>query len=415
MDFISLVIYVSIYVGLFATTFYILSFFADKKRERKFYSDDELPKVSIIIPAYNEGESIGKTLKSILASDYPKGKLEVVVVNDASTDNTLEEARKFESKNVKVLDKKKNSGSKAAAFNYGFGKITGDILISMDADTIVPADTVKKMVRYFKNEDVMAVTPAILVSESKGILQRVQKIEYLMGLFLRKAFASINSIYITPGAFTAYRKSFMDEHGVYELDNITEDLEMALRIQSKGYVVENCPNAPAYTIPMDNFRDLLVQRRRWYFGLLQNLKKYKFMVNPKYGDLGLFVIPIALFSIFLAVMVTGYFFFKIVFDIKKEINFLQSVNFDFGNVYDFNFYVLERFLYHLFSNPIVLFVLVFVLILFCYLYYAQRKVGKNSNLLLDVPAFFAFFAILFAFWWMVSLFYYVFVGKVKWR
>lgn len=415
MDFIVGVIYVSIYLGIFSTTFYILSFMEDRRKEKKYFSDSELPKVSVIIPVYNEEKSIAKTLKSILASDYPRGLLEVIVVNDASTDNSLKEAMKFKSK-VKILDKKENSGSKAAAFNYGFSKATGQVVISMDADTTVPPETVKRMVRYFKNKDVMAVTPAMILIKSKGILERVQHVEYLMGLFLRKAFAAVNSIYITPGAFTVYRKSFMDKYGVYELDNITEDLEMALRIQSKGYVVENCPEAPAYTIPMDNFWGLLVQRRRWYFGLLQNFVKYKFMIgNKKYGDLGAFVIPIAIISIALAVIVTGYFFIKVVFDIKKEINFLQSVNFDFPNIYDFNYYILERLVYHLLSNPIVLFVILFVFVLVFYLYYAQKKVGKSWELIINVPLFFALFAILFAFWWMVSLFYFIFVGKVKWR
>ena len=415
MDFIQIVIYISIYIGLFATSFYVLSFIADKKRYPKLFSDKELPKVSIVIPVYNEEKSIASTLKSILASNYPKEKLEIIVVNDASTDRSLEIANKFRSKIVKVFSTKKNGGSKAAAFNFGFSKVTGEFLFCMDADTTVDKNSVKRMVRFFKNEKVMAVTPAMILRGVKGILARVQHVEYLMGLFLRKAFASINAIYITPGAFTVYRKSFMDKYGVYEEGNITEDLEMALRIQSKGYVIENCPEAPAYTVPMYGFKDLLIQRRRWYFGLIMNLLKYRKVINTKYGDLGAFVIPVAIFSIFLALVVTGYLFFKLVFDIKKEIDFLQAINFDFSSLYDMNFYILERSAYHLVSNPTVLFVLLFVFILLFYLYYAQRKVGKSFELIFNVPIFFAFFAILFAFWWFVSIFYAVFVGKVKWR
>lgn len=415
MDFIQLVIYISIYVGLFATSFYVLSFLADKKRPKELFSDKELPKVSIVMPCYNEEKSVLATLKSITSSNYPKGKLEIIFVNDASTDKSLEIARKFKSKIVKVFDRKKNSGSKAAASNYGFSKATGEIIVSMDADTIVDPESLKRMVRFFKNKKVMAVTPAMILMDVKGILARVQHVEYLMGLFLRKAFAAVNAIYITPGAFTAYRKSFMDKYGVYEEGNITEDLEMALRIQSKGYIVENCPEAPAYTVPMYSFRDLLVQRRRWYFGLIDNFLKYKRVISTKYGDLGAFVIPVALFSILLALIVTGYLFFKLVFDIRKEIDFLQTINFDFGSLYDMNLYIVERSAYHLVSNPIVLFVLLFVFILLFYLYYAQKKVGKSFELLINVPIFFALFAILFAFWWMVSIFYAVFVGSVKWR
>jgi len=415
MDFIQIVIYISVYIGLFATSFYVLSFLADKKRPKELFEDSELPRVSVVIPAYNEEASIKATLKSITSSNYPKGKLEIIFVNDASTDKSLEIAKNFKSKIVKVFNRAKNSGSKAAASNYGFSKATGEIVFSMDADTIVDPESLIRMVRFFKNKKVMAVTPAMILMDVKGILARVQHVEYLMGLFLRKAFASVNAIYITPGAFTAYRRSFMEKYGLYEEGNITEDLEMALRIQSKGYLVENCPEAPAYTVPMYTFRDLLVQRRRWYFGLINNFIKYRKIISTKYGDLGAFVIPVALFSIVLALIVTGYLFFKLIFDIRKELEFLQTINFDFSSIYDLNLYIVERFLYHLVSNPIVLFVLLFVFILLFYLYYAQKKIGKSFELLINVPIFFALFAVLFAFWWMVSLFYAIFIGSVKWR
>src|SRR3989344_3496153 len=111
----------------------------------------------------------------------------------------------------------------------------------MDADTTVDPKSMKNMVRFFKGKNVMCVSPAIIIDKPRNILQRVQYMEYLLSLFLRKAFASLKSIYITPGAFSAYRKSFFDKFGLYDVGNPTEDLEMALRIQYKGYYTENCP------------------------------------------------------------------------------------------------------------------------------------------------------------------------------
>ncbi|MBT3405400.1 glycosyltransferase family 2 protein [archaeon] len=415
MEFISVVIYLSIYLGLFATTFYIWSFVVDTKKKREFLTDAELPKVSVIIPCYNEGDAVTKTLESITASNYPKGKLEIIFVDDGSTDDSLKFARGFKSKIVRVFAKKVNGGSKAAAFNYGFTKATGEIILSMDADTMVDPESIQRMVRYFKNKKVMAVTPSMIMSKVKGILERIQHVEYLMGLFLRKAFASLNAIYITPGAFTAYRKSFMDKYGVYEEGNITEDLEMALRIQSKGYIIENCPEAPVYTIPMNTFKTLLIQRRRWYFGLIQNLLKYKFMISKKYGDLGMFVIPIAVISVFFSLVVTGYLFIKTAFDVRGELLFLRNVNFDLPSIYRFNSYIFERFLHRVLSNPVLIFLVIFMGVLFAYLYYAQKKVGRRWDLLINVPLFFIFFATLFAIWWMVSIFYAVFFKSIKWR
>ena len=128
----------------------------------------------------------------------------------------------------------------------------------------------KNMVHYFNNPRVMAVTPTMLVHKPKTILQRVQNMEYLLGIFLRKAFATLNAVYITPGAFSAYRKEFFDKYGGYDEINVTEDIEMSLRIKYQGYFIDNSPNAPAYTIAPKNFSHLLKQRRRWYVGLLKN-------------------------------------------------------------------------------------------------------------------------------------------------
>ncbi|MBA7660354.1 hypothetical protein ES703_68356 [subsurface metagenome] len=273
----------------------------------------------------------------------------------------------------------------------------------------------KKMVRYFKNKDVMCVSPAMVIHNAKSILQRIQSIEYLLGLFLRKTFAALNAIYITPGAFSAYRKSFFDEYGGFDEGNITEDLEMALRIQFKGYIIENCPEAPVYTIAHKRFKPLLIQRRRWYFGLIKNLLNYKKILSSKYGDLGIFVIPVAGISIFFAVFITVYLFFKTIFQIKNELLFLQSINFDFLNLMNINFYVIERFLFLFFTKPVVIFILFFVCILGFYLYYASKKIGKTSGLIINIPLFFLFFAILFGFWWVVSIIYALFTKNVKWR
>jgi len=411
MDFVTIIVYLSIYIGLVATTFYVLSFIADKKKKREFLTDSKLPFVSVIIPAYNEEKSIAGTIKSILRSNYPK--FEVIIIDDGSKDNTLKIAKKFIKKDVKVFSKK--NGGKGSALNFGLKKAKGEIIFTLDADTFADPKSMKKMVRYFKNKDVMCVSPAMVIHNAKSILQRIQSIEYLLGLFLRKTFAALNAIYITPGAFSAYRKSFFDKYGGFDEGNITEDLEMALRIQFKGYIIENCPEAPVYTIAHKRFKPLLIQRRRWYFGLIKNLLNYKKILSSKYGDLGVFVIPIAAISIFFAVFVTVYLFFKTIFQIKNELLFLQTINFDFLNFMNINFYVIERFLFLFFTKPVVIFILFFMLILGFYLYYASKKIGKTSGLIINLPLFFLFFAILFGFWWVVSIIYALFSKNVKWR
>jgi len=413
MDFIEIIIYASVYLGLIATSFYVLSFVAGKKQEKFLFNDNELPMVSVIIPVWNEEGSIEKTLKTILDSDYPKDKLEIIVVDDGSEDESLKIAKRFKSKIVKVYSKE--NGGKGDALNYGIDKCKGEIIFTMDADTFVPRHSLKRMVRYFKNEDVMLVSPAILVHNPKTILERIQHVEFLLGLFLRKTFSFLNAIHITPGAFSAIRKTFFDKYGGYDVGNITEDLELTLRVQSHGYKVENAPDAPAYAIAAGKFIELAKQRRRWYVGLMKNLWKYKKMLSPKYGDMGMFVIPIAIISIFFAVIVTGYLFLKTLFNVKDELLFLKNVNFDFNSIFDVNFYFVERFVFLFFTNPVVIFILMFMVVFGTYLFYASKKLGKVSGLVINLPLFFAFFAVLFGFWWIVSIIYTIFNKEVSWR
>ena len=411
MEAITVIVYISIYLGLFATTFYILSFISYSKKERVFYTDEELPAVSVIIPAYNEEGAIEKTLKSVLKSDYPD--FEIIVVDDGSTDRTLKIAKKFASRKTRVFHKE--NGGKGTALNFGIKKAKGKIIFTMDADTTVDRKSMKNMVRFFKDKEIMSVSPAIVIDKPRNILQRVQYMEYLLGLFLRKAFASIKSIYITPGAFSAYRKSFFDRHGLYEIGNPTEDLEMALRIQYNGYYTENCPEAPAYTTAPATFRELMIQRRRWYFGLLQNLWRYRKIIGKRYGDLGAFVIPTALSSIILSVIVIVYMFFKTLFEVKDSLIFYQSINFDFPSTLNVNFYFIERVLFLFFSKPVVLFIILFMAVLGFYMHYASKKIGRLSGLFVNLVLFYLFFAILFGLWWVITIFYIALSKTVKWR
>ena len=413
MSFIIFLIYTSIYIGLVATTFYILGYSADKKKKKQLFTDDELPKVTVIIPAFNEEKSIARTIESIKASNYPKNKFEIIVVDDGSKDKTLEIAKKYKSKLVKVYTKK--NGGKGTALNLAIEKCTGDIIFSMDADTFVAPHSVKEMVRYFKTPDVMSVTPSMLIHKPKGALQRIQQAEYLFGLFIRKAFSSVNAIHVTPGAFSAYRKSFFDKYGAYDEDNITEDLEMSLRIQHKGYAIQYSAESPAYTIAPNKFKPLMIQRRRWYTGLMKNTWKYKGIFGTKHGDLGIFVFPIAWISIFFSVFIINYMVIKILFEIQKEISFLASINFDFTSMFSMSAFFFERLFFKIFTNPIIVFFLLFAVVLGMYMKFATKKIGGVKRLPGTVAIYFLFFAVLFGFWWTVSIIYVLLNKKVTWR
>jgi len=413
MEPINIIIYSSIYLGIVATVFYALSYSALKKRKELLFSDKELPFVSILIPAWNEQETIEKTVDSIMASNYKD--FEVIVIDDGSKDNTFKIAKSLEKKYSRLKVLHKENGGKASALNLGIEKAKGDFVFTMDADTYAHPDSMKKMVRYFKDEKVMCVSPAMLVYKPKSIFQRIQQAEYLLGLFLRKAFSALDSIFVTPGAFSAYRKEFFKKHGGYEVGNITEDLELALRIQYEGYRIENCPDASAWTIAPAGFKESLLQRRRWYHGWMKNLWKYRKIFGAKYGDLGSFVIPIAGLNILFSVVVLIYALFHSIINLRNELLFLSSVNFNISGILNINLYIIERFLFLFFSNPIMIFIFVFIVIFTIYTKYATRKTGKVPGLLFNFFLFFAFFSILFGFWWIISIVYTIFHKNVKWR
>jgi cellulose synthase/poly-beta-1,6-N-acetylglucosamine synthase-like glycosyltransferase len=413
MTFINIVLYISIYIGLIATTFYVLGYHSDKKKIKQLFTDKQLPKVSVIIPAWNEEKSIAKTIESIINSDYPKNKLEILVVDDGSKDKTLSIAKKFKSKMVKVYSKK--NGGKGSALNYGINRAKGEIIFTMDADSMAEPQCIKNMTKYFKNPKVMSVTPSMLIHKPKGILQRVQQAEYLFGLFIRKAFTSINAIHVTPGAFSAYRKTFFDKYGGYDEETLSEDLEIALRIQSRGYTIEYSPEAPVYTIAPNKFKPLLVQRRRWYTGLMKQTWAYKKMLSPNYGDLGLFVMPIAWISIFFSVFLFLFLTIDVLNRMRTELIFLNKINFDVSSLFSFSWYSIERAFFQLFSNPIIIFLIFFVVLLTAYMRFATKKVGKIRGLPITVVIYFAFFAIMFGFWWTISIIYVALNKKVTWR
>jgi len=415
VDFYLVLVYVLGYIGLVATSFYIINIFLHHRgKEEPKESDDKT--VSIVIPAYNEEESIERTIKSALSLHYARERLEIIVVNDGSKDRTYEIAKRFESEGkhrVRVFTKE--NGGKGSALNFGIEKASGEIIVSMDADTFVRADALKIMIGYFADEAVQAVAPSMGVYKPKGILARIIQIEYYMGVFLRKSFAVVNAIHITPGAFSAYRKSFFEKHGGYDENNITEDLEIALRIQRNHGVLENAVQAVVYTLSPGTFRSLLVQRRRWYVGLVRNLWAYRDLFSRSHGALGTIILPTAVTTVLLSVILTLYVVMKALLDIKIELISLNSVNFEFNNAYEINSFIFERFFFTIFSHPLFLMAIIFMALLGFYLYFSRKNLRYEEGIKFSYVLFLLFYSFLFSFWWIVSFIYVIFNRKVVWR
>ncbi len=412
-------IYILSFLAFFVTSFYILSM-RDYYKRRKVPLEATDKTVTIIIPAYNEEESIEKTIESALALDYPKNKFEIIVVDDGSNDKTYELAKKYvSSKDVRVRVFTKKNNGKGSALNFAIKRSKKDIIISMDADTFAEPPALKRMVAQFYHDKVMSVAPSMGVYKPKGILQRIQHIEYYLGVFLRKAFASVDAVHVTPGAFSAYRRSFFVKYGGYDEGNITEDLEIALRIQSHDYVIENAARASVYTIAPKTLRGVIIQRRRWYVGWMRNFWNYKRLFGIKKGVLGTITLPMAFISIFLSITLTIYSLIKVLGEIRKELSFLESINFEFDNIFELSQYVSKEFFvkmfYTLFTQPVFFIALFSVGMVVFYLVFSRKKMHYKEKIFFNALIFVFSYAASYSFWWLIAIVYVIFNRKIVWR
>ncbi len=293
MELIDILNYSVAFFTIYTTVFFLLLFFKYKK---DYYTTPKwsgnTPLVSIVIPAYNEEKYLKKCLDSILTLDYPREKLDVIVVDDGSTDRTATVAKEYEKYGVRVFSKK--NGGKGAALNYGIERARGEFIATMDADSYVTPKVLKELLPYFEDHEVMAVTPAVKIAPSNSVIREFQRIEYLMILFSRKLLSYLDAVPVTPGPFSIFRASIFKEIGGFDEHNLVEDQEIAMRIQQHNYKIRSSvsDDSTVYTEPPDNMGDLLRQRVRWQRGGIRNYWRYKFMIKPEFGNYGMFFIPL---------------------------------------------------------------------------------------------------------------------------
>ena len=289
--FVTLVWFFSTY---FAVTLLIVLLTCRDKiyKNPSLKENDTRVKVSLLVPVFNEGKNVIHTIDSLKKVDYPKDKLEIIILNDGSSDNTSDVVNaNIDRENMIFVDNKENKG-KAATLNQGIDLATGELVATMDGDTEVPSDVVEKTVPFFKDEKVGACTVSVEVKNPETFLQKIIEIEYTIGLSLAlKALSFFNAVHVTPGPFSMYRLSVLKRIGCFDVNNITEDHEIAIRIHKAGFKIENCTDTKVQTISPGTFKTLYRQRKRWYTGSLLTLWQHKdIIMNKKLGTLG-FIYP----------------------------------------------------------------------------------------------------------------------------
>ncbi|MDD5178011.1 MAG: glycosyltransferase [Candidatus Nanoarchaeia archaeon] len=332
LSFTALILWITYFIGLFILVFWFIVFF-ERGIENKNLKIRDYPSVSIAIPAYNEEITIKDTIDSLLNLDYPKELIEIIVVNDGSKDNTkaivektIEENKQF---NI-VLINQKNSG-KGAALNNALRHAKGKFFVVLDADSMVRSDALKKILPVFREDKKIAVVlPLMRVKNTKTFLQKLQWCEYITNNFSKKLITYLDCCHVAPGPFSVYRRDVIASvHGFSE-NNLTEDLEMALRLQEKNYRLVQVMNTVVYTKVPVNLKAFLKQRNRWYKGALLNVIKYRRMLfNLDYGDFGIFHLPTVLFAaiISLTVLLVSVYNYLIIPGLQ-ELKNIGAINYD---------------------------------------------------------------------------------------
>jgi len=263
----------------------------EKKERTKTSNLTYLPKVSVIVPAFNEEINAVRTVDYLLKSTY--SDLEVIFVDDGSKDNTFSIVNTAFENNSKVKVLTKENGGKAAALNYGIEYATGEILVCIDADTILPADAISRMIPYFSDSRVGSVAGNVRVGNTLNTLTNWQSIEYITSQnFDRRAYDSVNAILVVPGAIGAFRKTAMKEIDGFTTDTLAEDCDLTLRMLRAGYVIRTCNEALALTEAPETLNMFMKQRSRWTFGMMQSFWKHRdLLFSFKKPNIGLVALP----------------------------------------------------------------------------------------------------------------------------
>jgi cellulose synthase/poly-beta-1,6-N-acetylglucosamine synthase-like glycosyltransferase len=402
------IMYGLLFIALYFEVFILITYFETSKARKKIWSlPKKLPSVTIIVPVWNEEKTVVGTIESLLELDYPKELLSIYIINDGSTDSTWQTLQIYNNESRVKLFSKENGG-KSSAVNFGLSMTKSDLVGCLDADSFVYPDALKKIVSRFEDKETMAVTPSIKIHQPKTVIQLIQKVEYSWAVLFRNILSHLGAMYVTPGPFSIFRREMFDKIGGYKHAYLTEDMELALRMQSNHLKIANAPDAFVMTVAPNTIKALYKQRLRWTYGFLKNALDYKHMyANPKYGNLGMFVLPMATFSIFSSLFLITHTIFGWFEQVFLKLGEVRTVGFSW------NWPSLDWFY---FNTNIVTFA---GIIGFCgtlmLVFFSMRLAKERTKNGLEVLYFLTLFIFLAPLWVTRALFNVAFARSTSWR
>jgi len=396
--------------AVFCIEFLIAFFFLSVFIKVKLMKKEDLGKVdynvTFVLPAYNHSALLENSIKSIKSLDYQQEKIKIIIVDDGSTDDTVTVMKKLAKKYEGISFFTKKHGGKSAAVNYGLERANTELIVVLDADTVLEKDILTKALPMFNNPSIAAVTSKMRPLFMNKFIERMQYVEYTFTGFYRMLMGKIGSLPLTP-AFSIFRKEFFEKHGYFDVDSMTEDFEMGLRIQSKhhdiGFVHDSC----AITEVPNTLRKFIRQRLRWGYGTLSSYKKYKWMIfNKNYGDLGMFILPIWFIGMLIA---SAIFLLGIYSIIENSIDYIARLLVGWRPSFYFS---IDNFMISLLNLKVMLFGISIILGLM--LFFLIRSQLNERIKLKDYILFVIIYLWILSFTSILSLAYFLIGKKPKW-
>ncbi len=280
------------------------------------------PLVTVIIPAHNEEMGVIRSLESIRKNTYRK--VQILVVDDCSTDATRKLVYRYIQEhpklNIHLLRKQTNVG-KGEALNHALRRrATGDLVMTLDADSLLHRRAINNAVKHFDDPKLVGMAANVQIADNGTMLSMLQKVEHMIGYRSKKFYTLTNSEYIVGGVASTYRMEAIRKHKFYDTDTMTEDIGLSLKLLSldgnKEQRIIYAADVLAMTEGVQTYKALFKQRYRWKMGMLQNLLKHRNMIGSskkKYGKmLSVYRLPMALFSelnLLLEPLLLGYVFY----------------------------------------------------------------------------------------------------------
>ena len=401
--------FLSIYVQIFLLLTYL-----ERRKEIKYRTGQHIelsvyPSVTVIVPCWNEEKTIGGTIDSLLALDYPKDKIDIILVDDGSIDKTWSVMESYIG-NPQITAYKKENGGKHTAVNLGIEKSTAEFIGCLDADSFVHPQALKRIMTYFYNKEVMSVAPAIVVTSPKNLIQRIQKIEYNWSIFSKKMLGLNNAIHVSPGPFSIFRSEVFRKIGGFRKAHNTEDMEIAYRMQENHMKIEHANDAFVYTVTPDTVKKLYKQRLRWIYGFIQNTIDYRRLLFKKeFGNFSFFTLPSGVISVVSVVFIFFFTIYNIGSYVATQIVKISTVGFSWSMPSHF----FDPFYFNTQATGFVA-VLLYSAVITAMLIGTRMAEGK-PKISITFLWFFLVYSVIAPFWLLKAVYNSVFAKKTAWR